>query len=145
MPTISKLITRNVVVVRPDESIQRAAQLMSRLNVGALPVFDGVALQGIVTDRDITVRATALGLDAAGTPVSEVMTVQTLHCAEGDQVDDVLRMMGEAQVRRLPVLDRAGDIVGILSLGDLAAREDIPVESALREISAQDERDHSVL
>jgi CBS domain-containing protein len=148
MPTISKLITRNVVVVRPDESVQRAAQLMSQLNVGVLPVYDGVALQGIVTDRDITVRATAQGLDAQGTTVSEVMTAQTLSCAQDDQVDDVLRLMGEAQVRRLPVLDRDGEIVGIVSLGDLAALVDgthHPVDSALREISAPGELDHTVL
>jgi len=146
MPTISKLITRNVVVVRPDESVQRAAQLMSKLNVGALPVYDGVALQGIVTDRDITVRATATGLDAASTAVSEVMTAQTLSCAQEDQIEDVLRLMGEAQVRRLPVLDRSGDIVGIVSLGDLAAIEGLNrIDTALREISAPGELDHSVL
>ena len=135
MPKISEVITRNVVVVRPDESIQRAAELMSQLDVGALPVYDGSALRGIVTDRDITVRATAFNRDAGDTPVSEVMTAQTLTCGEDDGVDVVLKCMGEAQVRRLPVLDRAGDIVGIVSLGDLATRQTHHTDDALRDIS----------
>src|SRR6478736_2295143 len=105
MRTIAQLCTRNVVVIRPDESVQRAAQLMSQLNVGALPVYDGVALRGIVTDRDITVRATAQGLAPQDTAVAEVMTAQTLSCNEGDAVDDVLQLMGGAQVRRLPVVN----------------------------------------
>lgn len=135
MPKISEVLTRNVVVVRPDESIQRAAELMSQLDVGALPVYDGHALLGIVTDRDITVRATAFNRHADDTPVSEVMSAQTLTCGEDDSVDIVLKCMGEAQVRRLPVLDRGGEIVGIVSLGDLATRQSAHIDEALREIS----------
>ncbi len=145
MPTIANVITRRVVVVRPDETIQRAAQLMSQLNVGSLPVYDGVQLQGIVTDRDITVRATALGLDAGSTQVSEVMSAQTLSCNEDDQIDDVLKLMGDAQVRRLPVLDRSREIVGIVSLGDLATRQKSEVDTALREISEPGELDRTVV
>ncbi|MEY4562069.1 MAG: hypothetical protein RLZZ618_1346 [Pseudomonadota bacterium] len=144
MPTISKVITRNVVVIRPDETVQRAAQLMSQLNVGALPVYDGVALRGIVTDRDITVRAIALGRDASTTPVAEIMSAQTLSCAEDDQIDDVLKLMGDAQVRRLPVLSRDKEIIGIVSLGDLATRQRGDVDTALREISAHTDLDQTV-
>jgi CBS domain-containing protein len=135
MPKISDVITRHVIVVRPDQTVQRAAELMGQLDVGALPVYNGTALVGIVTDRDITVRATAFDKHASETLVSDVMTTQTLFCAEDDGIDDVLKLMGEAQVRRLPVLNRAKEIIGIVSLGDLATRQDAHTDTALREIS----------
>lgn len=135
MPQIASVITRNVVVVRPDETLLRAAELMAQLDVGALPVYDGRALVGMVTDRDITVRATACNKRPDETPVSEVMTAQTQSCHETDSVDDVMKQMGDAQVRRLPVLDRAGEIVGIVSLGDLATRQPAHTDEALRDIS----------
>ncbi|HEY0822096.1 MAG TPA: CBS domain-containing protein [Rhizobacter sp.] len=136
MPTIASVITRNVVVVRPDETLQRAAELMNRLDVGALPVYDGTGLVGIVTDRDITVRATACNKRPDETLVHEVMSEQTLSCSEHDEIDDVARRMGEAQVRRLPVLSREGEIVGIVSLGDLATRQESEdLDETLRDIS----------
>ncbi|HET7793517.1 MAG TPA: CBS domain-containing protein [Rhizobacter sp.] len=136
MKKIAEVLTRHVVVVRPEESLQRAAELMGKLNVGALPVYDGLALVGIVTDRDITVRATAFNLPPDSTRVGEVMTPQTHFCRVDDDVDDVLKQMGEAQVRRLPVLDRDGEIVGIVTLGDLATRQAAQhTDEALREIS----------
>lgn len=136
MPKIASVITRNVVVVRPDETLHRAAELMSRLDVGALPVYDGQGLVGIVTDRDITVRATALNKRPDETLVQEVMSEQTLSCTEHDDIDDVAQQMGEAQVRRLPVLNREGEIVGIVSLGDLATRQHSEdLDDTLRDIS----------
>lgn len=136
MPKIASVITRNVVVVRPDETLHRAAELMSRLDVGALPVYDGQGLVGIVTDRDITVRATAYNKRPDETPVSEVMSEQTLSCCEHDEIDEVVNLMGEAQVRRLPVLNREGEIVGIVSLGDLATRQQSEdLDHTLRDIS----------
>jgi CBS domain-containing protein len=141
MQKISEVITRHVVVVQPDETLQRAAELMGQLNVGSLPVFDGKALVGIITDRDITVRATAFNLRANATPVSQVMTVQTVSCSEDDRVDDVLKLMGDAQVRRLPVLNREQEIVGIVSLGDLATRQSVDTDTALREISQPTDAD----
>ena len=135
MRKISEVITRTVVVVRPDETLRRAAELMCKLNVGSLPVYDGQSLVGIVTDRDITVRAIAFGLDPESTRVSEIMTAQTVSCSEEDRIDDVMKIMGDAQVRRLPVLSREGEIVGIVSLGDLATRQSAHTDEALREIS----------
>ncbi len=136
MPKIASVITRNVVVVRPDETLHRAAELMSRLDVGALPVYDGQGLVGIVTDRDITVRATAYNKRPDETLVGEVMSEQTLSCTEHDEIDDVAHLMGEAQVRRLPVLNREGEIVGIVSLGDLATRQEAEdLDHTLRDIS----------
>ena len=143
MPKIASVITRNVVVVRPDETLQRAAELMSRLDVGALPVYDGQGLVGIVTDRDITVRATAYNKRPDETLVGDVMSEQTLSCTEHDEIDDVAHLMGEAQVRRLPVLNREGEIVGIVSLGDLATRQESEdLDHTLRDISQPS--DHAI-
>ena len=139
MPKISDVITRHVIVVRPDETLQRAAELMAQLNVGSLPVYDGHALLGIITDRDITVRATAFNKSPSQTLVAEAMTTQALSCAEDDSVEDVLKQMGDAQVRRLPVLNRAKEIVGIVTLGDLATRQSVKTDEALREISQPNE------
>ena len=133
---IADLITRDVVVVQPEESVERAAQLMERLNVGSLPVYDGRELVGIVTDRDITVRVVAAGRPPADTKVSDIMTRDTQCCSPEDSVGDVERQMGEAQVRRLPVLNREKELVGIVSLGDLATRQTGHVDEVLREISA---------
>jgi len=144
MSTIADFMTRHPVTVGPQDSVQRAAELMDTLNVGSLPVCLGQRLVGIVTDRDITVRATAFNKSASDTPVAEVMTAQTQFCTEDDSVEDVLRQMGEAQVRRLPVLDRAKEIVGIVSLGDLATRQPVHTDEALREISQPGEADQQL-
>ena len=122
MPNISEVMTRNVEVVRPNDTLQRAAQLMQECDTGALPVCDGDSLVGMVTDRDITIRGTAVGLSPSDTPVSRVMSTDTLCCTEDESAEDVLTRMGDEQVRRLPVLDSEQRLVGIVSLGDLATR-----------------------
>ncbi|HZE91571.1 MAG TPA: CBS domain-containing protein, partial [Rhizobacter sp.] len=93
MTRIAAVCTRNVVVLQPHDTLQQAALLMSEMNVGALPVSAGDGVVGIVTDRDITVRATALNLDAVSTPVSDIMTQRTLSCSEDDTVEEVLERM----------------------------------------------------
>ena len=143
MRKISEVMTRGVEVIRPAETLQRAAQRMDELNVGALPVCDGVTLVGMITDRDITVRATAAGLDPNETPVSDVMTEQTRWCTEEQSVDEVMRQMSDVQIRRLPVLNGAHELVGIVSLGDLAVRQSGHIDGALREISSPAEPDRS--
>jgi CBS domain-containing protein len=145
MTRISTVSTRNVVVMQPNETLQQAALLMSEMNVGALPVSDGDTVVGIITDRDITVRATALNLDASTTPVSDIMTQRTLSCSEDDSVEEVLEQMGTAQVRRLPVLDRDKKVVGIVSLGDLAVRLGADTDAALRDISAPSAYNNAVV
>jgi CBS domain-containing protein len=135
MTRIADVATTQVVVIQPHESVERAAQMMCRMEVGALPVYDGEHLVGMVTDRDITVRAVAMGKPVADTPVSEIMSRDTLCCGLNDDVEEVERRMGEAQVRRVPVLDRSHDLVGIVSLGDLATRQNGHVDEVLREIS----------
>jgi len=141
MPKISDVMTRGVEVIAPAESLQHAAQLMDELNIGALPVCDGARLVGMITDRDITVRATAAGLPAADTCVSEVMTEQTRWCTDDQSVDEVMKQMGDVQIRRLPVLNAKKEIVGIVSLGDLATRQSAHVDETLREISTPSQPD----
>lgn len=135
MTTISEVMTRGVEVVAPQETLQRAAQLMDELNVGALPVCEGTELVGMITDRDITVRATAAGLEPTQHVVREVMTEQTRWCTEEQTTDEVMKQMGEVQIRRLPVLNERGEVVGIVSLGDLAIRQSAHTDELLRDVS----------
>ena len=141
MARISEVMTRGVEVIRPDETLQRAAQLMDELNIGALPVCEGEELIGMITDRDITVRATAAGMEPTQHHVSEVMTQQTRWCTEEQSTDEVMRQMGDVQIRRLPVLDERRKIVGIVSLGDLATRQSQHTDEVLRDVSWPSEPD----
>ncbi|MCY7315293.1 MAG: CBS domain-containing protein [Rubrivivax sp.] len=145
MSLIADLMTPEPVTVGPHDSVQRAAQLMDELNVGALPVCLGDRLLGIVTDRDITVRATAAGLDPTSTEVDMVMSDRVRCCSPRHTAAEVLRQMAAVQIRRVPVLDESDRLVGIVSLGDLAAREPAGVEDALRTISTPSEPDRTAL
>lgn len=135
MPTVAELMTTDLAVVSPHDSLQRAAQLMDEYNVGALPVCDGPRLLGLITDRDITVRATSAGLPPAATPVGEVMSEQLRTCRPGEAPEAVMRQMAEVRIRRVPVVDDEGHLVGIVSLGDLATRHGGRIEDTLRAIS----------
>ncbi len=141
MALIADLMTRNPITIGPHETLQRAAQLMDELNVGALPVCHGSRVLGIVTDRDITVRATAAGLDPARTEVDVVMSDKVRCCSPRHTPAEVLRQMSVVRIRRLPVVDENDRLVGIVSLGDLAARQPAGVEDTLRSISTPAEPD----
>ncbi|HEX6364125.1 MAG TPA: CBS domain-containing protein [Albitalea sp.] len=141
MARISEVMTRGVEVIRPDESLQRAAQKMDELNIGALPVCDGDELVGMITDRDITVRATAAGMEPSQHRVAEVMTAQTRWCTEDQTTEEVMKQMGDVQIRRLPVLDANRRVVGIVSLGDLATRQGEHTDEVLRDVSWPSEPD----
>jgi CBS domain-containing protein len=119
---IRDIMTRDVQVVAPSDSIRRAAELMDSLNVGVLPVCDGGNLVGVVTDRDITVRATSTGRAPDECLVGEVMTADVRYCYEDDVVNDVARLMGSVQIRRIPVLDQSNRLTGIIALGDIATQ-----------------------
>jgi CBS domain-containing protein len=134
-------MTRGVEVIAPDASLQRAAQVMDELNVGALPVCAGGELVGMITDRDITVRATAAGMEPTQHCVKEVMTEQTRWCTEDQTTDEVMKQMGDVQIRRLPVLNAQREIVGIVSLGDLAIRQSKDTDELLRDVSWPSEPD----
>jgi CBS domain-containing protein len=117
---LKDVMTRDVEVVHPHATLEEAAAKMDSLNIGPLPVCDGNRLVGMVTDRDITVRATAAGKDPRTTQVREVMTDDVVYCFDDDDTNEAARLMEEQQIRRLVVLDRDKRLVGIVSLGDLA-------------------------
>jgi CBS domain-containing protein len=132
---VHEIMTRNVHIASPDQNIQRAAKAMEELDVGVLPVGKDDRLVGMITDRDIAVRAVAAGL-SPDTPIREIMTPELEYCFEDDELDSIAEQMSIAQVRRLPVIDRNKRLVGILALCDLVrhdARQ--PVTEALSGIS----------
>ena len=120
---VSEIMTRDVRLLSPDQTIREAASLMADADVGSLPVQENDRLVGMITDRDIVIRAVAQG-KSADTKVSEVMSKEMLYCFDTDEIDDVARNMGKAQVRRLPVVNSEKRLVGIVSLGDLARNDD---------------------
>ncbi len=117
---LKEIMTPNVEVIHPDASLQEAAQKMKGLDVGPLPVCTGERLEGMLTDRDITVRAVAEGRDPRTTKVHEVMTSEVVYAFEDQDVAEAARLMEEHQIRRVVVLNRNKQIVGIISSGDLA-------------------------
>jgi CBS domain-containing protein len=146
MQLISEIMTRDVTTVSPQESIRRAAQLMDELNVGAIPVCDGDRLIGMVTDRDITVRATSAGETPDDTMVRDVMSVGVKTCFEDQPVDEVMEQMRGAQIRRVPVLDHdTQNLIGIVSLGDVATKHSAEVDRTLEKISMPSEPDRPSL
>jgi CBS domain-containing protein len=120
---VEAAMTRDVRLVKPDQTIREAAQLMADIDAGALPVTEDDRLVGMITDRDIAVRAVAQG-KSPDTRIRDVMSPGILYCFDDQQLEDVSRNMGKNQVRRLPVINRDKRLVGILSLGDLASKED---------------------
>ena len=134
MHKISDVMTRQVKVVRPDDSVQNAARMMADEDVGSLPVCDGTRLLGIITDRDIAIRAVASGR-AVDSPVRSVMTEEIVWCSDDENTQTVMERMGEHQIRRIPVVDKARNLVGIVALGDLAVADEKNVDETLRDIS----------
>src|SRR5262245_44837312 len=125
MTLVSEVMTRGARMVSPDDTLRLAAQLMQELNVGSLPICEGGRLVGMITDRDITLRGVAEGRSPEGTRLRDVMTPQPQSCFEDQLIDDVVVAMRDGQVRRMPVLDREQHLVGMLSLGDVAAKHDV--------------------
>ncbi|HYD95473.1 MAG TPA: CBS domain-containing protein [Noviherbaspirillum sp.] len=136
MQRIAEVMTRDVTSVSPNETVRRAAQLMDELNVGALPVCEGSKLVGIVTDRDITIRAVAAGQAPESAHVMDVMSGDVRCCFDDQTVDEVMQDMGDSQIRRVPVVDHdTRELIGIVSLGDLATKHSAQVDRTLEEIS----------
>lgn len=131
---VADAMTRDVQVIKPDQSIVDAAKMMCDCDVGALPVADNDRLVGMVTDRDIVVRGLAQG-KSADSQVQEVMSADIKYCFDDEDLDDVAQNMGDLQIRRLPVVSRDKRLVGILSLGDIATSEEEPAGEALSHIS----------
>src|SRR3979411_2407107 len=120
---VSKIMTRDVRLLSPQNTIREAASLMAEIDTGALPVGENDRLVGMVTDRAIVVRGVAL-CKPLNTQGAEVMSKELLYCHDTDEIDDVARNMGKAQVRRLAVVNSDKRLVGIVSLGDLARNDD---------------------
>lgn len=132
---ISEAMTRDVRLARPDQTIQDAAKLMAEIDSGALPVADGDRLIGMVTDRDLAIRAVAQG-KGPQTSVREVMSPDVKYCFDDEDTQEVAHNMADIQMRRLPVVNRDKRLVGIISLGDLATSEGArPAGEALKGIS----------
>jgi CBS domain-containing protein len=127
-------MTTDVKIANPNQSIAEAARIMAQIDSGVLPVGENDRLVGMITDRDITVRAVAKGLDP-GTKVRNVMSKEVKYCFEDEDIDDVAHNMGDIKVRRLPVLNRDKRLVGIVSLGDIATADQSTAGEAISEIS----------
>jgi CBS domain-containing protein len=117
---LGEIMTRQVEVIRPDQTIFEATTMMKRLNVGFLPVCDGRRLQGVLTDRDIVVRPIADSRDPQQATVRDAMSSEVIYAFEDDRIERGAELMKEHQIRRLPIVDRARNLVGVVSLGDLA-------------------------
>jgi CBS domain-containing protein len=118
---LSEIMTREVVILQPDDSLQSAAKKMRDLNIGFLPVCDGETLIGVISDRDITIRALADGMDVNIMLGRDLMTTPAIYCFEDQDVSEAAKIMEENQIRRLVVLSREDKrLVGVISLGDLA-------------------------
>jgi CBS domain-containing protein len=116
---VEEVMTRDVAVAHPEHTIQQAARLMNALDVGALPVADDERLLGMITDRDIAIRAVAQGMGPKAR-VSDVMTADVKYCFSDQELTEVSDNMADIQLRRLPVVNRDKRLVGILALGDIA-------------------------
>lgn len=119
---VADVMTADVETVKPDQSIQQAASFMLRADAGSIPVCDGEKLLGMVTDRDIAVRAVAQH-KGPDTPVRDVMSRDIKYCYEDEELEHVAENMADQRVRRLPVVNREKRLVGIVSLGDVAMVE----------------------
>ena len=131
---LKQLMTAHVELIHPDTPVHEAARVMRLCHIGALPVCEGSQLQGILTERDLVARVLAEGRDPTRTTVRDVMTAELMACTEDQDRAEALRLMQERQIRHLAVVDRAGRLVGLLSLRDLAPplREGQLAGSAIR-------------
>ena len=119
---VSRAMSRDVKVANPAQTIREAACLMAEIDAGSLPVGENDRLVGMITDRDIAVRAVAEG-KSPDTKIGDIMSHEVLYCFEDQDVEDVSRNMGDVKVRRMPVLNRDKRLVGIVSLGDVVLSE----------------------
>jgi len=135
---VKDVMTLQVECVSPDDTLQQAARRMRDLDVGSMPVCgDNSRLAGMLTDRDITIRAVAEGKDPSNTKVQDVMTPDIHYCFEDQDVAEAAKQMKDRQVRRLVVLNRDKRMVGIVSLGDLAVKpgSEAAASKTLEEVS----------
>lgn len=131
---IKDCMSGSVSIAAPTDTIQSAADTMRRIDAGSLPVGENDRLVGMITDRDIAVRAIAQGM-GPDTAVRDVMTTDIRYCFEDEDIESVSRQMGEYKVRRLPVLNRDKRLIGIVSLGDVSHSDGPVTAKALSDIT----------
>ncbi|ATE78430.1 CBS domain-containing protein [Pseudomonas frederiksbergensis] len=117
---ISEVMTKDVLTAKPSQTIQEAASMMARIDSGAIMVEEQERLIGMITDRDIAIRAVAEGLTGT-TPISKIMSGGIRYCYEDEDIEHVARNMADVHLRRLPVLNRDKRLVGVVSLGNIAS------------------------
>jgi CBS domain-containing protein len=128
---VSEIMTREVEIIQPDDTLHMAAQKMRDRDIGFLPVCDGASLMGVLSDRDITIRAFADGMDTNVMLGRDLMTTPAIYVFDDQDITEAAKIMGENQIRRLVVLSRDDErLVGVISLGDLA-------RSSITDISGQ--------
>jgi CBS domain-containing protein len=123
---LKEVMTRDVETLDPTAAVVQAAEMMKTMNVGAIPICDGTRLQGMITDRDIVVRVVAEKRNAETVKVQEAMTPEVFYCYDDQPIEEAARVMEEKQVRRLPLVNRQKQLVGIVSLGDVAVKTATP-------------------
>ena len=133
------IMTKNPRVVTPETTVREAARLMETENIGMIPVVRSEGSKnvvGIVTDRDIAIRHVAAGHNSSDCPVSEAMSSNPKTCKTTDSVDDVMEVMGKEQVRRIPIVDERGELVGVVAQADIAREaNDKKAERTIEKIS----------
>ena len=132
---VREVMTPDVVIASPDDTLQHAAEMMIDIDAGVLPVGEKDRLVGMLTDRDVTVRAVATGKVPNECKVREVMSPEIKYIYEDESLEDAARNMSQLQIRRLPVLNREKRLVGIVSLGDLALKKKGTAGDALKGVS----------
>jgi CBS domain-containing protein len=135
MANVSDIMSTEVQTIEPLASLRSAAQTMLQQDIGALPVCQGKRLLGMLTDRDIVVRALAAGLDPDKACAADVMSDKVEFCTPDQDTQEVMRLMGERQVRRMPVVDTDWNLVGIVALADLALRQPGHIDEVITQIS----------
>jgi CBS domain-containing protein len=131
---VSDVMTRDVHLANPKQTLREAARMMSEQEIGALPVGEGDRLVGMITDRDIVIRGVAAGKGPSA-KVGDIMSDKVMYCFDDEDTDNVCQNMAEIQMRRLPVVNREKRLVGILALPDLATTGDGGAAAALEGIS----------
>ncbi|HRH41536.1 MAG TPA: CBS domain-containing protein [Pyrinomonadaceae bacterium] len=132
-----EIMTGSVTTATSEMTLQEVAVLMRDGDMGSLPIVEGKKLIGIITDRDIVVRAIADGKDVA-TTIGEVMTTEIFSVKPSDFVFEAIRLMGDKQIRRVPVVEESGDLAGIISMADIALEmeDEREIAETLEEISS---------
>ena len=116
---VDEIMTKSVVTLKSDDTVEKAATLMKEHNIGSIPICEGSTVKGIITDRDIALKSVAGGKDSKSQSISEIMSTNIVNGSPNMTVDEASKMMSQNQIRRLTIVDN-NNLVGIVALGDLA-------------------------